>query len=730
MASMRPSFRPRPIDPSKPLPIFRSSSDLRHADDQVVSRALPQVGTGVEAAELQERHLQQALLTNMYGADVKIDIPIPVFEEVAPPPRKAKGAKYKRPTSYIMFDRSDEDLEEAFVDYDGDFEDEAFVEKYNLAHRKQAIPLDMDSLERAMDVLEKLQGRAYLDAVDEEEDEDYEDVVERYDSKKGATAAAKRKPKKKERVETRDSLLQFSQVRSELVQVLPTCTDNGRRELYMHWAERRVAHRGPFHRLYIQPPSMDNHNPAIAFRPRGREDGGGGRRMNTFENFKRARLLREEFELLRSVMEAVVTRERAKLDAISVAAANQRIDCVSSGGTRLATVSRNLALGDREGFNIGPAEGGIVVSCRDLSLPPALESLLGRKTFNVDKARSKKKVTKKAPTRDSKSAVGDGYGGTAGIGNPSSRGKDDMDGHNLRQSPGTHQNAVDAYGYDAHANKFLKHMRYFAGGFMNYGVCPYDHRVFAAASERNTNKPPVREPKPFIFPSPAVAFASQVRPTGGKTRPKLGKPVLAQPLATSHLPFRPPTSPGRPGGQGSRFGARVSISKPRPIKVRGRVGRGGRLVLDRVMYQAERGVKAASYPASVEMGGTFTAGLPLEVACRVGAEEASSGTMGRLSELGSTVGLTREQARLVRPLEPLTSLAEGKLGSDGQQVYWPSKLRARRRSNDRMDVDTPPSPPVLRSMTAGGKGKSTSASQLRKMPAYTTRAVSLVQPYD
>lgn len=743
----RPSFRPRPIDSSRPLPILRTSKDLRHADDVVVSRALPQVGTGVEAAELEERHLQQALLASVYGENAKnsksFDIPIPVFENVATPACPIKAAFVRPPNAYIMFDKSDEDLESSFVDYDGDHIDESFVAKYNIAHKKQPIPLDMDGLETAMDALEKLQGRTLA----EEEDTMEAEVVGKSDPKKGASAAATAAAavaaaaaaKKKE---TRETLLQFSQMRSELVATLPTCTDIGRRELHAHWVDRRLAHGSPFHRLYIKAPATNDPNPGVAFRPRGREDGGGGRRMNTYENFKRARLLRDEFEVLRGVMESVLSRERLKAEQLALSALQTRVHCVASGGARLASISRNIVAFEREGFSIGDGDAKIAVSCRGLGadLPLNVESELNRMPFGPEKAKTKKTKRKSvgggANRADGKVGVPSATIGDAGsaLGDAGQHGATDGKGLRPQAALLSQANHVDSYGFDDHGNRFLKHMRYFAGGFMNYGVCPYDHRVFAAASERNTVKDHPREPKPFSFPASNMKFGRRGQAIGGKLRPRQS---VKQTTAPSQQPWSSPFSGssdvchdahvvGRKRLLGSDFGSNVSKRIRRPIKVRGRVGRGGRVFMDRVAFEPERGVKAASYPASVEMGGVFTAGLPLEVADRVAAEEVGYGTLGYIDDL---VGSAEDRA-LIGPLQPMVKLARGHRGADGHIVYWPSRKAACVEEASQSEIEAGYNASSAREHTDSRSQHASNAEDLRKMPTYASRALPLVEILD
>lgn len=742
----RPSFRPRPIDPSRPLPILRTSKDLRNADDVVVSRALPQVGTGVEAAELEERHLQQALLASVYGEDAKnsksFDIPVPVFEPVEPP-SCGSGSRFVRPTDvYIMFDKSDEDLENSLVDYDGDHVDEAFVAKYNNAHKKQQIPLDMDGLERSIDALEKVQGRFLA----EEEDTEIAEQTHKPDPKKGASAVAAAAlaaaAAKRKRKETSDSLLQFSQVRSELVSTLPTCTDTGRREIHAYWIERRLAHSGPFHRMYIKAPTTDDPNPGVAFRPRGREDGGGGRRMNTYDNFKRARHLREEFDVLRNLMRSVLNRERLKAEELSLSALHTRMQCVATGGPRLALLSRNICIAEKEGYSVGDADAKIAISCRGLgaAVPPSIEAELHRIPFGPDKRQKKLKrkstgiVANRTEAKLGGTSATFGGAGTV-LGDSSQSGATDGKGSRPHASILSQPSGVDSYGFDDHGNRFLKHMRYFAGGFMNYGVCPYDHRVFAAASERNTVKEHPCQPKPFMFPAGNVKFArpaSSLR-SGGKVRPGRS--------STVNITRRPASSHSGPSGSpyphddapelwnrslGPKFGANVSKRKRRPIKVRGRIGRGGRIILDRVVFEPERGVKAASYPASVEMGGVFTAGLPLEFANHVAGDDIGSCMLGRIDGLALSV----EDRTVVGPLQPMVEQSRGQRDVEGRIVYWPSRKSAGTKELPRAKSAQSKGP----SRSDGDRGTFATTAQdvehLRNMPAYARRQASRVEVLD
>lgn len=623
----RPSFRPRPIDLTKPLPIIKTSKDLRNEDDVVVNRALPTIATGVDPAEEEERHLQQALMASVFGEDKRppANIPIPITDPVEPP--AIPGPPFHRPEQYIMFDKSDHDLEDACVDYDADHVDEQFVFRINKA-KPNSSPLNMDALERAMDAMEKAQGRA----------------------------------------ENQNILVPYATVRSTLTDIAGSCPESIRRELHNHWHARRTERGSPFLRLYQTAPDPGNNDPSVAFRPRDREAlAGAGRRMNTYDNFRRATILREELKRLVVVLDQVVERETQKAQQLGVRLLQQRVALTSDGGPRMESVNRAIFSGEQEPVVVyGPPQMQVMVPCRNLRLPPEIDVVLRRLGASAAEKAAKKARRKAVPKHSDK--------------NRSSRDQLGVSANsNQRATSGGLSTSVDTFGYDEHGNKFLKHMRYFAGGFMNYGVSPYDHRVFAAASERNTVRVQPREPRPVVFPGPNVRFGTlrdvERREQGGKigrsliTTGDVRADILAGRKRKHRESFQPSTSPAR--------------KIRRTFCTRARVGRGGRVMLDRVIFERERGVKAASYPASVEMGGVYTAGIPLDAAKKT-ARIVRQGAMGDILALGggfadeetsstdSSEGLALAR-KLIPPLKPILQLNSG-IGVKPDVVnYWPRR---------------------------------------------------------
>jgi enhancer of polycomb-like protein len=73
------SFRPRPLDVNKSIPIIR---DLPELDDSNNNRSVPQMPTGMEAEEEEEAHIQEAIKRSLkafseQNKEEGIEIPTP-----------------------------------------------------------------------------------------------------------------------------------------------------------------------------------------------------------------------------------------------------------------------------------------------------------------------------------------------------------------------------------------------------------------------------------------------------------------------------------------------------------------------------------------------------------------------------------------------------------------------------------------------------------------------------
>lgn len=582
---------------------------MRHEDDVVVNRALPAIATGVDPSEEGERHLKQALLASVFGNSNKPpDIPVPVASSVDLPPCKED---FQLPEEYIIFDRSDAELIDDTIEYDGDYIDDEFAKKASVR---------IEDVELAMDCLEKSQGHD-------------------------------------------ETLISWSAAHPRLTESFPTFNENQRRIYYDHWHCRREAHKHSFLRFFQAPPDPSDPDQSVAFRPRDREAGAAiAHRMNTYDNYRRAKILRDEVIMLRQLVADVVQREQVKSQALSLRLLAQRFNVTVNAGPQIDNVIRYVFASDVEPvlvFNSQRAPTNPLaphpqtfVPCRGLNLPHDFH--IEKRRLATDKipkkTRKKVKQAEKRPQKDMLTV---------------SEGPDRL----ITTGPPNY----DLFGFDEHGNRFLKLMRCFSGGFNNYGVSPYDHRVFAAASERNTVRDLPREPRAINFPSREIKFGTRSRrmSRGGKVGPRFVSP---DEMKRDILGERHVLQPNDCND--------VSRKMKRVIRVRGRVGRGGRILFDRVPFERERGVKAASYPASVDMGGVYTAGLPLDAATRV-SEETSHGGLGKIAQLTPPSILDTQDGpfsetsplirKLVPSLKPMMETTRG-VGLDLDVLnYWPRR---------------------------------------------------------
>ncbi|XP_054471670.1 enhancer of polycomb homolog 2 [Anoplopoma fimbria] len=144
------SFRARALDAAKPLPVYRSTELPDLTDCVSISRAVPQMPTGMEKEEELEHHLQRAISAQQVFSEKKENMVIPV------PEAESNTTYYDRlykgdvrvPKQLIHIQPLGLDLEQP--DYDMDSEDETLLNRLN---RKMEIkPLQFETM---VDRLEK-----------------------------------------------------------------------------------------------------------------------------------------------------------------------------------------------------------------------------------------------------------------------------------------------------------------------------------------------------------------------------------------------------------------------------------------------------------------------------------------------------------------------------------------------------------------------------------------------
>ena len=441
--SRRALFRPRAIDIARPLTIIRTDDDVKVGTEIVsAQRALPEVGTGVEDSELTERHLQDALLASMNAHLRRVDaddmaggasapaadiapagkrrailIPIPVIRAVADYEQRVQQLLIDRfhltEESYLTSEQDDRALLMTDVDYEADTEDVQFAEK--------ELHLDVDTLERCLDCLEKEQGARKVLAP-------YETMV---------------------------PLLASGPLKS--------APESLRRQMYDYWRRKREAHDGgtALLRFLRDPPDANNPDPAVAFRPRDEEEQRRRARSNTFDNYKKMRTLRQDMERVRTITEQVLKRERVKHDLSLYTIAVQLAQMQLLGPTAVSLLRQSHGLRWRS------------ISGADLR----------RELYDLGEKVRKGLVT--AGVASSRRRPPKALGAAASTASASmAAGARDPSDSRVGKSRGTKTRAptlAETLFFDEMGFRAFRRLRYFANGFFQQGVSPYDWRVYQAA---------------------------------------------------------------------------------------------------------------------------------------------------------------------------------------------------------------------------------------------------------
>lgn len=134
------SFRPRALEITKPLPVYRSEELPDLPEYSAINRAVPQLPSGMDEEEECEHHLQRAIVTGLIipTPEVSIMEDREAFERLYP-------ANYKPPRQLIHMQPFS--MEEDVPDYDIDSEDEKWLSKQKLDITPLKFEEMMDRLE-------------------------------------------------------------------------------------------------------------------------------------------------------------------------------------------------------------------------------------------------------------------------------------------------------------------------------------------------------------------------------------------------------------------------------------------------------------------------------------------------------------------------------------------------------------------------------------------------------
>ncbi|KAK7271792.1 hypothetical protein RJT34_27985 [Clitoria ternatea] len=297
----RLSFRPRPLDIHKKLPIIKSIKDFED-DEAPASTRNSQFLRAVPEAE---NEVHQTL-----SKKVASEIPTPQFVFVDTYERDYL-CTFSQPTSYLRARGARAEIGE-FVEYDLDNEDEDWLSEFN-EERKTLTPEMFESLLFKLEVLDhKARERAGL-------------IMPTLGSPIHVQL----------RLDTAIEALQAHAVKYPVL-----------KSVYDYWKEKRERWQKPVLRRLQPPPPVNDTNPYNVFRPREKAHRLHTRRMqrreNSVQSFEKLRQVRRNLEQAKSLLEALIKREEKKREVMESEVLLQRMQMKYKHETEF--LEDNLAL--------------------------------------------------------------------------------------------------------------------------------------------------------------------------------------------------------------------------------------------------------------------------------------------------------------------------------------------------------------------------------------------------
>ncbi|KAG8364001.1 hypothetical protein BUALT_Bualt19G0080900 [Buddleja alternifolia] len=293
----RLSFRPRPLDFQKKLPIVKSVKDFEDDEVPTSTRNSQMLRLAAEA----DNEVQQ-----VPGAGKKVvsEIPTPEFVVVDTYERDYSRT-FNQPTSYLRARGARAEIGE-FVEYDLDNEDEDWLEEFN-QERKTLAPEKLETIIFKLEVLDhKARERAGV-----------------ITPTLGSAIPV---------LLTFDAAVEALQALSIKYGVFQS--------IYSYWKEKRERWQKPILRrlqllitfltITLQPPPpVNDTNPYNVFRPREKAHRLHTRRMqrreNNVQSFEKLRQVRRNLDQAKTILEALIKREEKKRELVCSEVTLQRI---------------------------------------------------------------------------------------------------------------------------------------------------------------------------------------------------------------------------------------------------------------------------------------------------------------------------------------------------------------------------------------------------------------------
>ncbi|OVA04267.1 Enhancer of polycomb-like [Macleaya cordata] len=290
----RLSFRPRPLDIHKKLPIVKSVKEFED-DENITSTRNSQI---LRLTAEVENEVHQTTPSKKYTPE----IPTPQFVVVDTYERDYSQT-FAQPTSYLRGRGARAEIGE-FVEYDLDNEDEDWLQEFN-NERKILTAEKFESLLFKLEVLDhKTRERA--------------GVITPLGSPVPALL----------QLDAAVELLQSQSIRYAICQ-----------SVYNYWKAKRDRWQKPILRRLQPPPPVNDTNPYNVFRPREKAHRLHTRRMqrreNNVQSFEKLRQVRRNLDQAKTVLEALIKREEKKREVMESEISLQRIQTKYKHETQL-----------------------------------------------------------------------------------------------------------------------------------------------------------------------------------------------------------------------------------------------------------------------------------------------------------------------------------------------------------------------------------------------------------
>lgn len=291
----RLSFRPRPLDIHKKLPIVKSIKDFED-DDTPTSTRTQMLRLVAEADNDTQVH-------QVASKKTVSEIPTPEYVIVDTYERDYSPT-FNQPASYLRARGARAEIGD-FVEYDLDNEDEDWLQEFN----KERLILPSEKLETIIFKLEVLDHKARERA--------------------GVITPTLGSPIPV--LLTFDAAVEALQALSIQYGVFQS--------IYSYWKEKRERWLKPVLRRLQPPPPVNDTNPYNVFRPREKAHRLHTRRMqrreNNVQSFEKLRQVRRNLDQAKNLLEALIKREEKKRDVMESEVSLQRIQMKYKNETEL-----------------------------------------------------------------------------------------------------------------------------------------------------------------------------------------------------------------------------------------------------------------------------------------------------------------------------------------------------------------------------------------------------------